>query len=102
MGGRVQEGHLMPWYRVNGHAVHLKLSGKAAKNPPRPCVAAITIDGKACRCAGISAYLCDHELSDGKTCDAPLCAEHARQVGPDRHLCPIHAGQRAEREPELF
>lgn len=26
-----------------------------------------------------------------KTCDAHICARHARKVGPDKHLCPIHA-----------
>lgn len=32
----------------------------------------------------------------------PLCAEHATQTGPDRHLCPEHAAQRLEEQPELF
>lgn len=26
----------MPWYRINGMQVHVKLGGKAAKTPPAP------------------------------------------------------------------
>lgn len=43
------------------------------------------------RCRGISLYLCDFALESGGTCDAPLCIDHAAEVGPDRHLCPVHA-----------
>lgn len=88
----------MPWYRMHGMMVHLKLSGKAAKNPPLPCVARITYDNPtvpSTRCCAISTLLCDHELEDGKTCDAPLCPDHATAIGPDRHLCPRHV-----REPQ--
>ena len=91
----------MPFYRMHGLMVHLKLSGKAAKNPPAPCCAPIELDDIKQRCMAISGVLCDFELESG-TCDAPLCEEHAHQVGPDRHLCPRHAAARAAAEPELF
>jgi hypothetical protein len=88
----------MPWYRMHGTMVHLKLSGKAAKNPPAPCCGRIHPHSNpvapSIRCMAISTYLCDHELSDGKTCDAPLCAEHATAIDTDRHLCPRHARER--------
>jgi hypothetical protein len=87
----------MPFYRIGGSMVHLKLAGKAAKNPPAPCCARLVSANPIVpsrRCMAISAYLCDHELSDGKTCDAPLCEEHAQEIGPDRHLCPLHARDR--------
>jgi hypothetical protein len=84
----------MPFYRIGGSMVHLKLSGKAAKNPPAPCCAPIELEGKRVRCMGISQYLCDWPVDGGKTCDAPLCEEHATQIGPDRHLCPRHASER--------
>lgn len=89
----------MPWYRVNGMLVHLKLGGKAAKNPPAPCAARVPHErdfGITVRCCGISQYLCDFRLPSGATCDMPLCADHATQVGPDRHLCPRHAGDGRE------
>lgn len=44
-----------------------------------------------CRdCGGVSRFLCDHPVGDGKTCDRPMCGEHATEVGPDRHYCLIH------------
>jgi hypothetical protein len=96
----------MPWYKVNGMLVHLKLGGKAAKNPPAPCAARIPngppIVGSTMRCCGISHFLCDWPMASGGTCDMPLCTEHAEQTGPDRHLCPKHAAQRLEEQPELF
>lgn len=53
--------------------------------PRRRCCAfcRITWDG----------LLCDFEVSPGKTCDAPMCKRHAAEVGPDRHLCPVHNGR---------
>jgi hypothetical protein len=96
----------MPWYRVNGIAMHLKLSGRAAKNPPAPCRAFILGDGSSSmRCCGISLFLCDFKLLTGGTCDMPLCSEHATEVGRDTHLCPEHAPRRAELagdQPGLF
>lgn len=84
----------MPFYRIAGTMVHLKLAGKASKNPPAPCSARLTTSNPvvpAQRCCGISLYLCDWVLPSGKTCDAPLCTEHAITTGPDKHLCPRHA-----------
>lgn len=92
----------MPFYRVNGQMVHLNLGGKLRKNPPRPCCAPIEVGGKRARCGGISGFLCDHKNSDGSTCDAPLCDVHAKPVGNDVHLCPIHAADLALNAPELF
>lgn len=80
----------MPFFRINGLMVHMRLGGPKAKQP-KPCVARIEIDGKACRCMALSGYLCDWRMFDGRTCDQPLCDEHAHQVGADRHLCPAHA-----------
>lgn len=89
----------MPFYRVNGLMVHLNMRGKKA---PAPCCGRISLAGIDTRCMAISQYLCDAELSDGKTCDAPLCDQHAKQVGKDRHLCPRHAAEHAKQVPELF
>lgn len=91
----------MPFYRINGMTVHLKLSGKLAKNPPAPCCARVEIDGRAQRCMAISSLLCDWPV-DGGTCDAPLCAEHAHQVGPDRHYCRAHRALQLLAAKELF
>lgn len=91
----------MPVYRVNGTMVHIKLDRRT--KAPAPCCARITLPGgRADKCMAISTILCDYELEGGGTCDAPLCAGHAKQVGVDKHLCPIHADQQARRQPELF
>lgn len=91
----------MPTYRVNGAIVHIKLDRRTAA--PAPCCARITLpNGTTDRCMGISTILCDYQLEDGRTCDAPLCASHATEIGRNRHLCPTHAGLRALRQPELF
>ena len=91
----------MPWYVVNGCPVHLKLSGKAKRNPPAQCVARVERDGRPAKCCGISTLLCDWPV-DGGTCDAPLCAEHGHQVGADRHYCPRHRAEQLRAAPELF
>jgi len=41
-------------------------------------------------CAAPAQFLCDWKLSDGATCDRPVCARHAEQVAENRHLCPEH------------
>jgi hypothetical protein len=47
-----------------------------------------------CRwCSRVHTKLCDYPLGGikkGKSCDAPICDQHAREIGPDRHLCPPH------------
>lgn len=98
----------MPVYRVGDTVVHLKLSGRSKKSPPAPCCAQtpprlLSGHGRPLRrCMAISAYLCDWPLEAGGTCDAPLCDEHAHQVGKDRHYCPNHFAMYRETEPGLF
>ena len=41
-------------------------------------------------CGDVGAYLCDYPVGEGKTCDKPLCSEHASEVAPDIHYCPGH------------
>jgi hypothetical protein len=83
----------MPWYRINGMMVHMRgtklpAACEARTTPSNPVV-------PSQRCLAPSSFLCDYALPNGKTCDAPLCAEHAQEISPDRHLC-----QRHRREPQ--
>ena len=88
----------MPFYRVNGLMVHMRLSGKA----PAPCVARLGLaGGQQVQCMGISGYLCDWPVDGGKTCDAPVCDHHANQVGRNRHYCPLHFAQFNATQPQL-
>ena len=42
------------------------------------------------RCAWAAEYLCDYPVGNGKTCDRPLCSDHAYEVAPDIHYCAQH------------
>lgn len=80
----------MPFYTVGGLRMHIKFSGR---NPPAPCVARVGVGQAQHACCDISSLLCDWPNSDCKTCDAPLCAAHGREVGRNRHYCPMHFAQ---------
>lgn len=60
------------------------------------------------RCMAISTILCDGFVGDSpaRVCSAPLCAEHALEIGTDEHLCPRCAaawpGPASAPQPELF
>lgn len=44
-----------------------------------------------CACGAVAMFCCDKVLAGGKVCSVPLCADCAREVGPDQHLCREHA-----------
>lgn len=88
----------MPFYRVNGTLVHLKLTNTKKRPAPGHCLC--DMGPGLSRCLAMATILCDFPV-DGTTCDMPLCADHATEVGLDRHYCPRHAGQ-TPNEPELF
>lgn len=65
-----------------------------------------------CQCGGPGEFMCDWKLSKGTpavpgaTCDRRICAAHAKEVAPQKHLCPEHQGtyarwqaQRVARRP---
>jgi len=39
---------------------------------------------------------CDWPLPDGKTCDRPICNDHADHVGEDKDWCPAHSIEAAK------
>lgn len=44
-----------------------------------------------CRCGAPAEHECDFIVGQGKSCDLPLCGEHAiRQSGEDVDFCPSH------------
>lgn len=50
--------------------------------------------GDHCRdCGALGVNLCDYPVGDGKTCDAPLCDEHAAEVAPEIHYCAGHLAE---------
>lgn len=75
----------MPYYRLKTGIVHMR-----GTRLPDPCAARVLIGGKEVLCAAMSAYLCDglDARNRSHTCDVPLCEAHARQIGPNKHLCP--------------
>jgi len=74
----------MPWFRVNGIDMHVKM----AKPRRRNCSAA-TEGGHPCERAAL--YQCDYKVGADRTCDAYTCLQHANTVGPDVHHCQAHA-----------
>lgn len=42
-------------------------------------------------CSRPGGRLCDFKLTNGKTCDRPICIGHAVKQGPDLDLCPPHS-----------
>jgi len=88
----------MPFYRVNGMVMHIKFGGR--RKPPAPCVAKVQEStGTMVCCCDISSYLCDWKVGES-TCDAPLCENHAHQVGRNRHFCPKHHAEHTHQSPQ--
>lgn len=81
----------MPFYTVNGLRMHIKFGGRG--KPPAPCAARVGMGEQTRQCCDISGFLCDWPTSHGKTCDAPLCINHAREVARNRNYCPAHHHQ---------
>ena len=41
-------------------------------------------------CGGVGDFACDFPVGDGKTCDRPMCREHAHEISPEIHYCDGH------------
>lgn len=41
-------------------------------------------------CAAVGDFLCDYPVGDGKTCDRPMCDDHAHEIAPEIHYCDAH------------
>ena len=41
-------------------------------------------------CQLMAEIMCDYPMGEGKSCDIPLCREHAFHLGQGFHLCPFH------------
>lgn len=58
---------------------------------------------KCLACSKPAAFQCDWILArvpkisggrqalEPKRCDAHLCADHAREIAPEKHVCPVHS-----------
>lgn len=78
----------MPMYRMpGGGLMHLNFGGarNTARHAPKHCRAK-RADGTVCAC--MAEFECDWP-----GCDIPLCADCARPIGQNRHLCPAHREQ---------
>lgn len=90
----------MPFYRMNGMMVHLKIGGKKA---PRACQEIIKLpDGRKEYCAQMAPYLCDWPAGGGRTCDRAVCEDHRTQAGKNIDYCPEHAPDTERAQPGLF
>jgi hypothetical protein len=46
--------------------------------------------GRCWACKRPGTRLCDWKMGEGKTCDRPICSDHAETVAPNKDLCPEH------------
>lgn len=68
------------WIRLDdGTLVHLNMG---RSRPPAKC--------QFCKTRAHT-KLCDHRLGASGTCDAKMCDECAKNVGPEQDLCPKHS-----------
>lgn len=70
------------------HCAHVKL--------PNGMSAIVCTSGRAglvlcTACDRRAPLLCDWKTGKSKTCDLPICAVHAEEVGENKHLCPRHS-----------
>lgn len=94
----------MPFYRINGMAVHVR----GSKKLPPGCGAMVgvqTSDGAAMQlCLAPGGFQCDWDIGKGRTCDRHVCEAHANQVGKNKHYCPDHHRELldGQAQPGLF
>jgi len=70
-----------PCGRIGNAIVCSRGPGRASARAPR----------RACAyCRRPHEKLCDHVLSNGRTCDTRLCLIHAHHLAPDLDYCPAH------------
>lgn len=73
--------------------MHLQGSGKGG--PPSTCGALAlpgdNIANNRILCGRMGGRLCDAPMPGGKTCDLPICNEHAFSGGENVDFCPYHA-----------
>lgn len=85
----------MPWRRVGGMMMHLRMDKRAAAKLPPPCPFwrwerhdcsdGITSERVKVRCMAMAPYLCDWP-----GCDVPFCGDHRLNLGPELDVCPTH------------
>lgn len=63
-------------------------------------IGARTRPTKRCRCGWPASRQCDHyeEASGEMRCDVVICSRCTLETGPDRDLCPKHAGLHRDAE----
>ena len=52
-----------------------------------------------CSCGRVAEYLCDFPLRGekaGRTCDKPICSDHAKLIKHNTHYCPDHQKDQVE------
>lgn len=80
----------MPWYRIGGSVMHIRLDKRAAKKWPPACLFFLrTKAGERVRCLTPAHYLCDW-----LGCNSPMCEQHAQQLVAGFDFCPTHNSRR--------
>ena len=67
---------MMPCYTANAGGVRAIVCGRLGKH--------------CAHCHGVAGFACDYPVGGARTCDEPLCDNHAVEVARNRHVCPAH------------
>ena len=80
----------MPCIRINDDKGKTIGFARVSGSRPSPCK----------WCPRPHTKLCDYRAAGAKkTCDAKMCDLHAKNVGPELDLCPVHADAPVVRRP---
>jgi hypothetical protein len=92
----------MPWYRVAGSVMHIRVDRRQAKkwakdSPPCPFFVMLNVrdehgrivEKRLARCMAFTTRLCDW-----LGCNRPMCEQHAAQLVPGFDFCPTHNSRR--------
>ncbi len=63
---------------------HVKLANGAN------CIITGKLGPHCADCRGVGEILCDYPVGKEKTCDRPLCRDHATAIAPDIDYCTSH------------
>lgn len=89
----------MPWYRIGGMLVHMRMDKRQRKKAPPACPFfvwenipsddGLTVERVKVRCLAMCSYQCDW-----LGCNIDFCESHRLSIWPNIDVCPTHNHKR--------